>query len=98
MMLQSSGPSSRMESSILRVAINSAVYWSTPSGISKVPLIISMDFAGCLLTVVVRDVAEQFACVTGADLGMSLDKAEARVALVDRSDLGMSLDKAEARA
>ena len=51
-----------------------------------------------LLTVVVRDVTERFACVTGTDLGMSLDKADARIALVGKSNLGMSLDKAEARA
>ena len=46
----------------------------------------------------IQDVAERFACVTGPDLEMSMDKAEARIALVGRSNLGMSLDKAKARA
>ena len=53
--------------------------------------------------------AERFACVTGHDLGMSMDSGdvdlgmfmdsgEARVVLVGRSDVGMPLDKTEARA
>ena len=72
-----------------------AVFIVSPSSFA---LLFSTFSCFCHFTVVVRDVAEQSACVGNANLGMSLDKAEARVLpLVGSADLGMSFDKAEAR-